>query len=135
VAADSLGVGELAMTNRKHTKAVDEIPPHLPRGKTVSLGNIGPEDLIWTGDDGTLDPWKLLAERGWHPEPPLQVVCDAIIRGNTGSNGVSDQIRLETAVASLTGARRKRGHMGINDYDVLAAIGWRYFLACQADRL
>jgi len=84
-----------------------------------------PNDLAWIGVDGEGDFDRLLAERGYEPEPPLQLIVRAIIAGN-GPAEVWPRRREEKALAALTGSSRP-GRRAADDYDLLLEIArhWR----------
>lgn len=113
------------MKKRKAAKPVEEVPSHLP-AKTESLG-LGPEDRIWIGDDGNLDPEALLREHGWHPETPLWAILKALVDANLPADDATKGDRVEKALAALTGTKVRRGADQIEDYDLLTEIARRYW--------
>ena len=113
------------MKKRKAAEPAEEVPSWVP-AKTESLG-FGPEDRIWTGDDGNLDPEALLREHGWHPETPLEAILRAMVDANSPPDDATKSARIEKALAALTGTKVRRGADQIEDYDLLTQIAHRYW--------
>ncbi|MBF9196102.1 hypothetical protein [Microvirga terrestris] len=121
----------IPMKERKTPASRKNSPPNSPETKKANLG-LGPEDKVWTGDDGNLNPETLLWEHGWHPETPLAAILLAIIDAHPLSEGSSRIKRLEIAMEALTGVKRKRGADKIDDYDLLSVVARRYWAEWRA---
>lgn len=125
------------MKKRRTSATPEEIPPYLSETKAKAKVELGlkPEDRVWTGDDGELDPGALLREHGWHPEAPLTAILLAIIDAHPLPEGPTRAERLEVATEALTGVRRKRGRDKSDDYDLLCVVARRYWAEwCKGER-
>jgi hypothetical protein len=90
----------------------------------------GPEDRAWLGDESTLDSEALLKTAHHDPELALDLILLAIIDAHPKENQPQSRLeRLDRARAALTGVERKRGNDDKDDYDLLLAIAWDYFVA------
>lgn len=114
---------------RSRKLPVDEkIPSWLEAyGEPMTKNNVVVEDLVWIGDDGSLDPHKLLETAGYESKGPLWILLDAIVSANCGDGRREQRERVAIAEAALLGRTRKAGNQEIQDEARLIEIGKRYF--------
>ena len=93
----------------------------------ASTANITAEDCAWPGEDGKLDPNKLLREQGYEPESALRLILGAIIDAHVDALGRVRARRIDEAEAVLLGRKRPRGNDPHDDEDMLRELGRRYF--------
>jgi hypothetical protein len=108
----------------------EDIPEYLKdfEHKPQSDG-FGPEDIAWTGLDGSVDPENIIREQGHDPKTPLEVLLKALIMGHTPDADLDSAAgRLRTALGAITDGPR-RGRPEQDDYDALMRIAWRYHVA------
>ncbi len=86
--------------------------------------NIGPSDVVWVGEDGELDPEKILRDHGYDSFSPLELLVRAIVAGNPDGREANE--RVEEALQALIGKKRVRGRKRKEDDDILLEIAWRY---------
>ena len=116
------------------TDSSDHLPGYLlAKLKMKMASNIAPEDLVWIGEDGKLDPDKLLQERGYESESALRLILGAIIDAHMLVDGPSRSSRIDSAEEALLGEAQKRGKDPYDDEDMLGELGRRYFRRWQED--
>lgn len=112
----------------------DTMPDFMKADRGRGLETV--EDIAWMGDDGKLDSDALLTDRGYDPLPELHYILLAIIDAvqEPAKSGASREVRLETALAALTGSMRgRRGMNKKDDYELLIQIAWEYQRRFWAD--
>ena len=94
----------------------------------------GPEDIVWAGQKGDLDPDELIAEHGQDPYNQLQLLLMALVRGHT-PDASSKEVRSRTqkAFTAITGDKSPKGAIERDYHVVLLDIAWRYFEALYAN--
>ena len=96
---------------------------------TRGLPDFDPEDLIWTGNDGSVDPTTVVVEEGYTQSGALEIILLSIIEGHPVGQR-SNKDRLAVALEALVGTpRSKRGNKAKDDDDLLLEIAWRFFCA------
>jgi hypothetical protein len=111
------------------------VPDHLRgRPKIHTIGNISAEDLVWIGEDGNLDPNKLLEETSYEPEGALRLILAAIIDAHGVVGGPTRSKRIDSAEEALLGIPQKRGNDPHDDEDFLREIARCYMKRRFDDR-
>lgn len=88
--------------------------------------NFDASDVLWTGDDGELDPYDVLSKFGRDPNCPKTSLLMALILGHTpDANSQEVEKRLRKATAAITGKSRS-GRPEKDDNDALLETAWRY---------
>lgn len=86
----------------------DGIPDYLKKlskgDPIISDDGFGPEDLVWTGRKGELDPDEIIDQRGQDPFNSLQLLLMALVRGHA-PNASSQEVLSKTqkALTAITG--------------------------------
>ncbi|MBZ0217184.1 MAG: hypothetical protein K8F25_11560 [Fimbriimonadaceae bacterium] len=112
------------MSNEKEE---DETPYYLKGDEVVGLKNMGPEDTVWIGEDGKLDPDVVIADYGHDPETPLVWIVQAIIDAHPSDNPWEDHPkRLRQAISVLTNSGGA-GRSPVDYNDLLLEIARRYY--------
>ncbi len=109
----------------------DAIPEYLRKmakeGPIKLQDSFGPEDLVWTGEDGQLDPEELIAEHGFEPETSLEVILMALVKGHSPDIEHDALLqRLKTAKAGIIGSVLS-GRGEVDDHRILKEVAWEYF--------
>lgn len=119
-------IGEQA--NQVTTSPSELVPQFMKADVGLGLENISPEDVVWIGDDGELDPEQILEKHGYDPYTPLELLLLSIIDAHPpGKDDIrSRQTRLDEALKALTSKPGRRGPGVVDDYDKLLRIAWRY---------
>lgn len=90
----------------------------------------GPEDIVWAGQKGDLDPDELIAKHGQDPYNQLQLLVMALVRGHTPTARSQDILsRTQTAMTAITGEKPRRGKIEVDYHSLLQEVAWRYFAA------
>ena len=108
-------------------------PARMPDFMVADAGagteNFEVKDIAWMGDDGASEDYvdQFLEKVGFDRRSPFELLLLAINDANPISNRPTREVRLEQALAALTGdGRRKRGMDEKDDYDLLLQMGWEY---------
>lgn len=114
----------------------DYVKAQMENGPIARPDNFGPEDLVWTGFKGDLDPDEIVSERGQDPFDPLQLLLMALVRGQA-PEASSHEIRSRTqkALTAITGEAPRRGAIERNYHPMLLEIAWRYFEALYENNM
>ena len=117
------------MAKKPPIKPEEEMPPYIKKGGGRGASHLGPNDLVWLGEDGELDPDEALNRHGYDPTPPLSIILSAIIDAHPIEGGDTKEARLEKALKALTGRKRMRGMDTKDDYDILLEVAWDFFVS------
>jgi hypothetical protein len=93
----------------------------------MTISNRPVEDLIWIGEDGSLDPEAVLEKEGYEPEGALRIILGTIVEAHPDADKRTPRQRIDAAEAALVGKRRGRGNVELSDEDLLREVGRRYF--------
>lgn len=111
----------------------EEIPEYLKalevRGKVVQEDNFGPEDVAWTGTDGTLDPDELIQQMGREHRTPLFQVVRAMIAGHQPGMRQHELEGLTRKVCDQISGQSRPGTTDVDDGPLLLEIAHRYHTA------
>lgn len=109
----------------------EEVPEYLKElqegGPTVAQDNFGPEDVVWTGEDGKLDPYEILDEHGFEPETNLENLLAAVTKGH--NPGISDEDlrkRIARATKAISNSERAVGRPKTDDYAIIKEVAWAF---------
>ena len=118
----------------------EEIPEYLKRlslaGPIKSDDGFGPEDMVWTGRKGELDPDDFIGEHDQDPFNPLQLLLMALVRGQTPDASSQEVLsRTQKALTAITSETPLRGAIERDYHDLLLEVAWRYFEALIANNM
>jgi hypothetical protein len=130
----------------KHTKAsaVGSSRRRPPRSRKIKTGDFEPlpgfmreytpaklgltaEDSAWLGDDGTVDPFQMLNEKGYELKSAFRLLLEAIVDANPDKSGRTRAQRIDGAEALLLGTPKRRGVDPIDDDEILRVVARRYY--------
>lgn len=111
------------------TEKEKELPEYLKGQSYDNDDNFGPEDVVWTGSDGELDPDGLVLEKGWEHRNPLYQVIRALIAGHQPNLLAQELESLTRRVCAQITGDAKSGISDDDDSPLLLEIGYRYHAA------
>ncbi|WP_282182503.1 hypothetical protein [Aliiroseovarius marinus] len=111
------------------TDAEEEMPEYLAKLSAnkhpINEDNFGPDDQVWTGEDGSLDPDDVIEKEGREKSTALEMIVVALILGHTPSATEQEiQDRLKQAIKAIKGVSKSGRREQDDDYALLE-ISWR----------
>ena len=108
----------------------DEIPEYLKeikaRGPLKLDDRFGPEDVVWIGEDGELDPDELIAQEGREYRSPLFQVVRALVAGHQSKLPQHElEAKVRTVCDEIIG-NSNPGRSDVDDGPLLLEIAHRY---------
>lgn len=107
----------------------EKLPEYLKGQSYDNDDNSGPEDVVWTGSNGELDPDGLVRKRGWEHRSPLYQVIRALIAGHQPGLSAHDLEGLTRRVSEQITGDVKPGNSDDDDSPLLMEIAYRYHAA------
>lgn len=108
----------------------DNIPEYLKALKEESLteshDNFGPEDVVWVGSDGDIDPDELVAIEGREFHTALFQVLRALVAGHQPDLSPEELARVTKVIQNKIVGKAKDGNSEYDDGPLLMEIAHRY---------